>query len=79
MMVSKKFMEALIGVKESGKPLHQIAWEAGVTPGMLYKISAGIDRPKPGDKRIKKLCAYLGLSEDEAYVDEHQTKKAGVA
>ncbi len=79
MMVSKKFIEALISAKESGKPLHQIAWDAGVSPGMLYKISAGIDRPKPGDKRVKKLCVYLGLSEDEAYADEQGTIKSGVA
>ena len=78
-MVSKKFIEALISAKESGKPLHQIAWEAGVTPGMLYKISSGIDRPKPGDKRVKKLCAYLGLREDEAYTDEWRANEVGVA
>jgi len=78
-MLSKKFMEALHDAKEAGKPFHQIAWDAGVSPGMLYKISAGIDRPKPGDKRVRKLCAYLGLNEDEAYADEQETKKAGIA
>jgi len=77
-MVSEKFMKALKSVKESGKPLYQIAWDAGVSPGMLYKISAGIDRPKLGDKRVKKLCSCLGLSEDEAYADEHKTNEAGV-
>lgn len=75
-MLSEKFLNAL---RDTGKPIHKIAWAAGVTPGMVYKLTAGIDRPKLGDKRVKKLCAYLGLSEDEAYADEHQSNEAGVA
>lgn len=75
-MLSKKFMKALRNAKDAGKPLHKIAWEAGITPWMLYRISGGVDSPKPGDERIKKLCAYLGLSEDEAYVGDREAKEA---
>jgi len=79
MALSKMFMEELARVKESGTPLHKIAWDAGITPGMLYKISAGVDRPKRGDKKIRKLCAYLGISEDEAFTDDQDADKAKVA
>lgn len=68
-MLSDKFIEVLRKAQGSGQPLHKIAWGAGLRPGTLYKISAGIDRPKPGDKHIKKLCVYLGFNEDEAYAE----------
>lgn len=64
-MLSEMFLKAL---RNTGKPLHKTAWAAGITPSAMYRLTSGIDHPKPGDKRIKKLCAYLGMSEDEAYV-----------
>jgi hypothetical protein len=65
-MLSSKFISAL---RNTGEPLHKVAWAAGITPGALYKITSGIDRPKRGDKRITKLCEYLGLDETDAYED----------
>jgi hypothetical protein len=63
-MISKNFLNAL---KNSGKPYHKIAWEAGITPNQLYKITAGIDRPGPDAPRMKALCDYLGLSIEDAF------------
>lgn len=69
-MLSEKFMDALRNAREHGQAYHQIAWAAGITPAMLYKLSSGIDHPRRGDKRIKKLSAYLGFNEEEAFVDD---------
>lgn len=57
-------------IKETGLPYHRIAWEAGLTPNQLYKITAGIDRPGPDDPRISKLCAYLKISTKEIFNEE---------
>ena len=63
-MLSAKFFNAL---KATGKKIHDVAWEAGVSPGQVYKFTAGIERPKPGDPRIKRICKVIGLNPDEAY------------
>ncbi len=57
-MLSKAFLEAL---RNTGKPIHKIAWEAGLTPNQVYKITAGIDRPSRDDPRVEALCAFLNL------------------
>lgn len=63
-MLSEKFFIAL---SELGKPYHKIAWEAGLTPNQLYKITARIDRPGPADPRVEALCNYIGISLDDAF------------
>jgi hypothetical protein len=63
-MLSTKFFKAL---KATGKKIHDVAWEAGVSAGQMYKFTAGIDRPKPGDPRIERLCKIIGLDPDEAF------------
>ena len=63
-MLSQKFFFEL---KQHGKPYHQLAWEAGLTPNQVYKITSGIDRPKRNDRRIAALCEYLGISVCEAF------------
>jgi hypothetical protein len=63
-MLSNKFFESLLLI---GKPYHRIAWEAGLRPSQLYKITAGIDRPGRTDPRVVALCKYLGLPIDEAF------------
>ncbi len=68
-MLSSKFFDALV---TTGMPYHKIAWKAGLKPNALYKITSGIDRPGPEDPRIKKLCAYLGLSIEEAFETESE-------
>ena len=70
-MLSAKFFETL---KASGKKIHDVAWESGLSAGQMYKFTAGIDRPKPGDSRITKICGYLGLPVEEAYEPEHGQK-----
>ena len=67
-MLSQRFFEVLRGFK---KPFHQIAWQAGITPNQLYKITSGIDRPGKDDLRIIKLCNYLGLKVDDAFDGKH--------
>jgi hypothetical protein len=64
MHLSTKFFMSLKSVK---KPLHKIAWDSGITPNQLYKITAGIDRPDLDDPRVKALCSYLGLSIEDAF------------
>ena len=57
-MISKSFIEAL---RKTGKPYHQIAWDAGLKPNQLYKITSGHDRPSLNDPRIKALCEHLNF------------------
>lgn len=63
-MLSSTFKEAL---KKSGKPYYQLAWEAGITPNQVYKITSGVDRPNPGDPRIEKMAKFLGLKPEECF------------
>ena len=63
-MLSERFFNAL---KVKGKPYHEIAWEAGLTPNQLYKITSGVDRPQTSDPRILKLCEYLGLTPSDVF------------
>ena len=73
MFLSKKLIQAL---EATQKPYHKIAWESGLTPNQLYKLTAGIDRPKVNDPRIIALCTYLGLPLNEALeVGEPNLKK----
>jgi hypothetical protein len=63
MFLSKKFIQAL---RATQKPYHRIAWESGIKPNQLYKLTSGIDRPEKNDRRIIALCNYLGLPLNEA-------------
>lgn len=63
-MLSKTFIETL---KKTGWPYYQLAWDAGLTPNQLYKFTSGIDRPKPGDKRVIKVAKILGLKREECF------------
>ncbi len=63
-MLSAKFFKALKG---TGMKIHDVAWAAGLSPSVLYKFTAGIDRPKPGDPRIEKVCKQIGLDPSDAF------------
>jgi len=63
-MLNKKFLQAL---KESEKPLHQIAWESGLTPNQVYRISCGIERPHRGCPKVEALCRHLGFPLEDAF------------
>jgi len=69
-MLSKKFFDAL---KSQNLPYHKIAWQSGLSPNQLYKITAGIDRPNPNDPRIIALCEYLKMPIFEAFESESVT------
>jgi hypothetical protein len=66
-MVSQKFLRC---IRTTGKPIYQLAHQAGVRPGCLYKITSGIDRPKFGDKRVVKVGGVLGLEPSECFDKE---------
>ena len=51
----------------AGKPYHQIAWEAGISPNRFYKITAGVDRPGPEDPRMVAICKYLNIPIDDVF------------
>lgn len=71
MVLSQVFFQRL---RDVGKPLYHIAWECGLSPNRVYKITSGVDRPKPDDPRIKSLCKYLNISIDEAFEPEDKSK-----
>ncbi len=64
MAVSKTFLRA---IKTAGIPAYKIAYKAGIKPGVIYKITAGIDRPKQGDSRVLAIGHELGLNPDELF------------
>jgi len=57
----------LAKIRNSGLPMHKLAWEAGITPNQLYKITSGVDRPGAEDPRIVKLCTYLQMPIQDAF------------
>ncbi len=63
-MISQKFIEA---VKLHQRRAYQIAHLAGLPPTTLSKIINGIDRVKPGDRRVLAVGKVLGLTEDELF------------
>jgi transcriptional regulator with XRE-family HTH domain len=71
-MLSKRFFQKL---KDSGKPLHELAWACGLSPNRLYKITSGIDRPGPNDPRVKALCDYIGMTIEEAFSDDYASSE----
>jgi hypothetical protein len=64
MAVSDKFLKA---IRTAGIPTYMIAYSAGLSPGTLYKITSGIDRPKAGDERVLAVARVLGLKESEVF------------
>lgn len=68
-MLSKEFLRALT---QSEVPLHKIAWQAGLTPNQVYRITCGIERPGPGSKKVEALCRYLGFDIEEAFDTTHE-------
>ncbi len=68
-MLSTKFHEA---IRNTGKPMYLTAHAAGIHPSTLYQITSGCLRPKPGDKRVTKLAAVLGLPESACYINDEQ-------
>lgn len=65
-MISRKFK---IAVKLSEIPAWQIAFAAHIHPNTLSKIMSGAVRVKPGDQRVIRVGAVLGLSEMECFDD----------
>ena len=71
MAVSKEFLKA---IKTSVIPAYKIAHRARISPGTLYKINCGIDRPKPGDKRVLAVARVLNLKPEECF-EQNQGKE----
>ncbi len=68
-MLNPKFINEL---KESGVPLHRLAWESGLTPSQVYRITCGIERPEPGCRKVEALCRHLKMDPEEAFVTNRQ-------
>jgi len=64
MSVSRKF---IVAVKMSDVPAYRLAHMAGIDPNVLSKITRGIIMVKPGDDRVLKVGAVLGLSPEECF------------
>jgi len=62
--LSKRFK---IEVKLNEKPAYRLAQLAEVNPNDLYKLMAGIAKPKVNDIRILKVGKVLGLSSEECF------------
>lgn len=67
MGVSQKFRAA---VKLSSRRAYVIAQQAGLDPSVLSRILNGIDVVKPGDPRVLRVAAVLGLRNDECFDDD---------
>jgi hypothetical protein len=63
-MVSEKLR---IAIFLHPKRSYQIAQEAGLHSSMLSKLLHGIERVKPGDKRILRVAKVLNLDSDECF------------
>jgi hypothetical protein len=72
-MLSKAFLQR---IKRADKPIHQIAWDCGLTPNRLYRITAGVDRPGPNDPRVIKLCQYFNMPICEAFESDAERLQA---
>ena len=73
MAVSDRFLRA---IRTAGVPAYQLAYQAGIKPGVLYKITAGIDIPKSGDRRVLAVARVLGLKPSECFKEEGQDETA---
>ena len=63
-MVSREFKAA---VKLAEVPAWKIALQAGVNSNVLSKIMSGALRVKPGDERVIRVAAVLGLNPERCF------------
>lgn len=63
-MLTEKFRQSL---KLSKVPAYRLAWTAGLHPNSLSKYLTGYLKPKPGDPRLIKIGALIGLQPDEVF------------
>jgi hypothetical protein len=63
-MVSRDFIAA---VKLAHKRSYQIAYAAGIHPSTLSRVITGAERTKPGDPRVLRVAAVLGLAPEECF------------
>lgn len=73
-MLSERFIAK---VKLNPMPGYKIAHAAGLHPSTLSKLLNGIERTRPGDRRILALARVLGLSPEECFVPEKENLKCG--
>jgi transcriptional regulator with XRE-family HTH domain len=63
-MVSRKLVEA---VKLNRRKGYEIAQAANIHPSTLSKILNGIERVRPGDRRVLALGQVLGMKDTELF------------
>jgi hypothetical protein len=66
-MVSSQFIAA---VKLADQRSYQIAHAAGMHPSTLSRWITGAERTKPGDPRVLRVAAVLGLAPEECFEPE---------
>jgi hypothetical protein len=67
-MVSRDFIAA---VKLAAQRSYQIAHAAGMHPSTLSRLITGAERTKPGDARVLRVAAVLGLASEECFEVEN--------
>ena len=51
-----------VAIKLSKRRQYQLAWQAGIHPCLLSKIVNGIERVRPGDRRVLAIGSILGIA-----------------
>ena len=73
--LSDKF---LLCVKLNELPQYRIAQRAKVNPNDLSRLIRGIEQIRFEDARIHRVAAVLGLSREEAFVDDEEVRPLSV-
>lgn len=67
MRLSREF---LIKLKFDGRPAYRIAQAAGISPNVLYKLTAGISPISEDDSRVLAVAKVIGVPDSECFESE---------
>jgi hypothetical protein len=70
--ISHTFRLELLKRRAAGQRVWQIARASNVRPNELSGIAAGSIKARRDDPRIARVAAFLGLSLDQCFDDDHQ-------
>jgi len=65
-LFSPALAQALLDKIDSGMSLSAMAKECGIHDQTMYNYTSGVNKFNPGNPILKKICAYLGISEEDA-------------
>lgn len=72
MALSETFANALFRYRRGGGQMYRLAMSAGLSPSAFSAMLHGARQVSPGDARIVKIGAELGLSPDECFEADQQ-------